>query len=173
MLLSITFFYFFNVHILTNSTCLYGQTNIPDSKLESLAKNFAYVLGSGPKFALKDGQYEEGKSIQDFVRIRLNSLTSGDLNGDGLKDIAVVLASNFGGSGHFYMLTVLLNKVDGLKQTNNLELGDRVVIQSLTISQGKISIEMLTQGPDDPMSSPRLRVKLSCRLDGEALREIK
>ena len=174
LFLLITFFYFnFNGHILTSSTCLYGQINISESKLESLAKNFAYVLGSGPKYTLKDGLYEEGKSIEDYVRIRLDSLAIGDLNGDGLKEIAVVLASNFGGSGHFYMLTVLLNKVDGQKQTDNLELGDRVVIQSLTISQGKISIEMLTHGPDDPMSSPSLRVKLGYRLDGEALREIK
>ena len=173
MLLIMFCFFFLYGHTWTGNAFLYGQTNMPDSKLESLAKNFSYVLGSGPKLTLKDGLYEEGRSIQDYARIRLDSLTTDDLNGDGLKDIAVVLASNFGGSGHFYILTVLLNKADGLKQTNNLDLGDRVVIQSLTISQGKILMEILTHGPDDPMSSPSKRIKSRYRLDGEALREIK
>lgn len=167
------FFFFFHGFLSTSSTRLYGQTVISDSKLESLAKNFEYALGPSSKYRLKDGLYEEGKSMADYARIRLDSLATGDLNGDSLEELAVILASNFGGSGHFYMLTVLINKGDRFIQTNNLELGDRVNIQSLAISQGKISIEMLTHGPDDPMSSPSLKVKSSFQLDGDVLKETK
>jgi hypothetical protein len=35
-----------------------------------------------------------------------------------------------------------------------VQLGDRVQIKSLQIENGDIVVEMLTQGPDDPMCCP-------------------
>ena len=35
-----------------------------------------------------------------------------------------------------------------------IQLGDRVQIKSLHIENGEIVVDMLTQGPDDPMCCP-------------------
>ncbi|MGB4705219.1 MAG: hypothetical protein WBI18_09150 [Candidatus Saccharicenans sp.] len=145
------------------------QKGLSDEDLIQLAKNFEYRLSDGSRYRLEDGEYEADDSLEDYVRLTLADLAIGDLNGDGKMDVTVVLVSNFGGSGHFYELTALVNDGRSLRQANNLELGDRVNIESLEIEDQRIRIMMLTHGPDDPMCCPSQKKELVAYLKGGKL----
>ncbi|MBC7361986.1 MAG: hypothetical protein H5U06_06865 [Candidatus Aminicenantes bacterium] len=88
-------------------------------------------------------------------------------------DAAVILVANYGGSGFFYELTALINDGAAFHQTNSLELGDRVKIVKLRIDQGKIIINMLTHGPNDPSCCPSKKAVLFFKLRNGQLSEIK
>lgn len=91
---------------------------------------------------------------------------SGELNGE--PAYAVILVSNGGGSGIFYDLAVVMD-VDG-QWTNvaTTTLGDRVVINSLAIENNQVVLDMVTQGPDDPMCCPTQQMVVAYELqDGE------
>lgn len=73
---------------------------------------------------------------------------------DGQVGAAVVLATTTGGSGTFYDLDLVV-EVDG-KPLNiaTAFLGDRVQINSVKFENGDIVVDMISQGPDDPMCCP-------------------
>jgi len=140
------------------------QTALSEVEIENLARNFEYNLLDGSKCRLKNGSYESGSGLDDYVRVKLVALAVGDLNNDGQSEAAVILVSNFGGSGSFYELTVLVNRGQDLEQTNNLELGDRVEIKGLTIEAGKSGLHLLTHGPEDTRRCPSQKTTLICGL---------
>ncbi|MGB9765816.1 MAG: hypothetical protein ACPLZD_10760 [Candidatus Saccharicenans sp.] len=158
---------------LSGSLGLSFQTSLSDSSLKKLVRNFEYTLSTGFKYKLADGCFKQGRSIEDYVNIRLDSFISGDLNGDGRQDAAVVLVSNYGGSGFFYELTALINDGLSFHQTNSLELGDRVEIKKIRINQEKVIIDLLTQGPDDPSCCPSKKVNLVFQFRNGQLYETK
>lgn len=137
-----------------------SQAAFSEKEIRNLARNFEYTLVDGSKYRLKNGLYESGEGLDNYVSLKLADLAVGDLNNDGEPEAAVILVSNFGGSGSFYELTVLVNRGQNLEQTNSLELGDRVDIKKLAVSRGKIRIDLLTHGPDDPMCCPSQKTTL-------------
>lgn len=136
------------------------QGSLSAEEIRNLARNFEYSLVDGSRYRLKNGMYESGKGLDDYVSLKLAALALGDLNGDGQPEAAVILVSNFGGSGSFYEITVLINRGQDLEQTNSLELGDRVEIKKLAITGGRIRLDLLTHGPDDPMCCPSQKATL-------------
>jgi hypothetical protein len=144
------------------------------SELEKLVKNFTYRLAHGSEtYQLKNGQFESGKPLEDYINLRLETASFGDLNHDGQLDAAVILVANFGGSGSFYELTALLSKDNQWFQTNNLELGDRVQVKSLRVSRGLIYLDLLTHKPEDPMCCPSQRRSLRYQANNGVLEEVK
>jgi hypothetical protein len=95
----------------------------------------------------------------------------GDLNGDGARDAAVILAENSGGSGVFIYLAAVVSQDGTPSNVATQFLGDRVQLQSLEIDQGQIVVTMVTQGPDDPMCCPSVEVTLRYRLEDDQLVE--
>lgn len=95
---------------------------------------------------------------------------AGELNGQ--PSYAVVLVSNGGGSGMFYDLAVV-TEVEGVwTNVATTGLGDRVAINSLAIENNQVVIDMITQGPDDPMCCPSQQVVMAYELQDGALVEV-
>ncbi len=135
-------------------------TPVPPLTWEML-KNTAYPNG-WPKDGvahLVDGVYRE-KYMPDSATEMVISLadiyTFGDLNGDGVDDVLVILISYPGGSGTFFYLTAVLNQGGTPNPVASAFLGDRVIIRSMTIKSGQVVMEFITQGPDDPMCCPNM-----------------
>ncbi|HSA77718.1 MAG TPA: hypothetical protein VLG72_02535 [Nitrospirota bacterium] len=72
----------------------------------------------------------------------------------GSKTIAVILATDTGGSGKFYNLALISKEREGWVNTDSVFLGDRVQIHSLEIKGDTIVLLMKTHAPKDPMCCP-------------------
>lgn len=122
------------------------------------------------KAKLTDGTYKEKvtpNSPTELV-IKLDQVAVGDLNGDGAPDAAVVLIAQPGGSGTFYDLAAVLNQNGTPKHVASALLGDRIKINSITVQAGEIVVDMVIQGPKDPMTKPTLAVTRKYKLqDGK------
>ncbi|MEZ4771013.1 MAG: META domain-containing protein [Caldilineales bacterium] len=121
---------------------------------------------------LTNGVYTSTVSPDVPVGIYVESTdyaAAGELN--GVASVATILVSNGGGSGVFYDLAVVQD-VDGVP-TNvaTILLGDRVSIISLDIVDNQVVVDMITQGPDEPMCCGTLEVVNTYELQGNELVE--
>lgn len=126
---------------------------------EAALKNGAYELRDLGKVQLSNGQYKQqaGSGSTQANQVAFVSSATGDLNGDGAQDAAVVLAAQTGGTGSFYSLVAVLSD-GGARQAGTDFLGDRIRLQSLTIEQGQVVVRMLVAGPKDPLCCPSTKV---------------
>jgi LysM repeat protein/heat shock protein HslJ len=122
---------------------------------------------------LQDGMYSEaaapGSATQTRVTMTPN-LAYGTLNGQ--QAAAVILVTDLGGSGTFYDLHVMVAP-DG-QPTNPVAafLGDRIEINSLTIENNRIVVDMVQAGPDDPFCCPTQQVVKAFEWQGDQLVEV-
>jgi heat shock protein HslJ len=143
----------------------------PAALTEEDIRNAAYQLEDLGAIQLSDGEYKhqygEGATQADLVG--LETIAFGDLDGDGLDDAAVILWWQSGGSGTFKYLAAVLDDDGAPRQAGIEPLGDRVKIESLSVSEGQILLESITHGPDDPMCCPTQKAALTYRFGGEQL----
>jgi hypothetical protein len=139
--------------------------------------------GTYPLEFTANGQIQlvNGQATHDIMPDSASKLTVrladqsafGDLNDDGLDDAAIVLISNPGGSGTFYNLIAVLNQSGQPKGAVSLQLGDRVQLKSINIVGSQIKVDMITQGPSDPLCCPTLEVTQTYQLQGDQLIQVK
>ena len=120
---------------------------------------------------LVDGEYREpaapGSASEIVVRLT-EHVAYGQLT-DGREAAAVILTTETGGSGTFYDLAVVVEEDGQSVNVATTLLGDRVKIENLAFVGGEILVEMVTQGPEDPMCCPTQRVVQTYLLQGEEL----
>jgi hypothetical protein len=119
---------------------------------------------------LENGEYRAPAapgSASEIVVALTEHVATGELNGEPAA--AAILYSSGGGSGTFYELHAMVER-DGLAHDVSwTQLGDRVEINSLAIKENEIVVDMVTQGPDDPMCCPTQQVVQTYALEGESL----
>lgn len=124
--------------------------------------------GENGTLQLRDGRYEDGQGLL----ANLDEWTAqGDLDGDGIDDLAVILVTSTGGSGQFRDLYVLRRDQGAVQVSAPGFLGDRVVVNGLRIERGEAVVDLLVQGDDDPLCCPSLPVSYRFRLAGDKLVE--
>jgi hypothetical protein len=116
---------------------------------------------------LVDGEFDDRDAMIHTVLTEW--IAYGDLDGNGVDDAAVLLASNTGGSGVFVELHAVLNTKEGPSDAAYVMLGDRVEINDLTVENGVITVDLVTQGADDAMCCPTMPVITSYALSGSEL----
>ena len=156
-------------------------TPTPMSKklTREMLENATYLFDQGGDWlpitvTLKGGNGEEKYGTGETEKntfVLLDATGYGDLNGDGLEDAAVVLAMNGGGTGWFERLIVFMNDNGKPKQVAASSLGDRTIINSITIYGGFITVDMLAQGPNDGACCPTMPLVVQYVLDGNELKE--
>ena len=119
--------------------------------------------------SLVNGSYSDVSGSGTFSVQMLNVYAIGDLNGDGKNDAAVILAENDGGSGVFESVVALVDQAGAPHQVSQAQLGDRVLVNSVDISSGVIHLDLVVQGPSDPLCCPSLPQKQNFWLIGEKL----
>jgi hypothetical protein len=120
-------------------------------------------------FALKDGVAElpaaPGSATTNTLRV-VGDPVSGDANGDGRPDAALLLANDPGGSGTFYYAVLAVDDDGSFHATNAVALGDRIKPESVTFSDGSFLYSILERKPGESMDAdPRLPRTVSVRLD--------
>jgi hypothetical protein len=130
-----------------------------------MLKNATYMLPFyGNTVTLTNGGYQEGSGAEITSVTMTESIAFGDLNGDGLEDAAVILVENGGGTGQFKSVVAMINQGGVPVQAGVAQLGDRVQVNSLAIQAGRVMLDMLVQGPNDPLCCPTQPVTQSYQL---------
>lgn len=128
-----------------------GNTNLvgPDYK------NATYVI-DGRQVTLVGGKAETefvlGSASKLITQFFGNEAT-GDVNGDGVPDVAFLLTRSGGGSGTFFYIVAALKTTDGYTGTNAILLGDRVAPQPTTITNGIVIANYADRKPGEPMTT--------------------
>jgi len=152
-----------------------SPANAADLTVDQL-KNSKYLVPSwenpdqGEWVQLKNGEYTR-KNQDNPLFVKLVKIALGHLSKNQTKDAAVVYAYNTGGSGFFTMLCAVINDHGKPKNIAVADLEDRVKINSLSIQSGKIILDMVTHGPNDPACCPTVKKIAAYTLVGNKLVE--
>ena len=113
--------------------------------------------------------YGEGATERETVGLIDDGVAFGDLDGDGNADAAVAVYTSGGGSGTFIYLVAVLDRDGAPSQAARAYLGDRVRVESLSISDGQVRAQILAHGPQDGLCCPSLRTTGTFTLRGDRL----
>lgn len=135
-------------------------------------KNVTYVI-EGQSVTLTGGRAETvaapGSASKTATQYFGNE-TTGDLNNDGMPDVAFLLTQDAGGSGTFYYVVVALKTSDGYQGTNAILLGDRIAPQTTEIREGQLIVNYADRKPDEPMTTqPSVGVSKYLKVEGTLL----
>lgn len=135
--------------------------------------NLAYPGVLDQPAQLVDGvvAYQDGSSGKPTVRLVPALTATGDLNGDGLEDAVVTLRNETSGTGRFVYLAAVLDARGNPTPTPALLIGDRVVVKSLAVKDGKVAADLVVQGPNDGLCCPSLDATKVYALANGALAE--
>ena len=147
------------VLLLVAATAFFGLPSPSGANKQSVEqtdyKNVAYSI-EGIPVTLVNGRAEEASapgSSSKMVTQFFGNEAMGDLNADGLPDVAFVLTQNGGGSGTFYYIVVALKTVTSYQGTNAIFLGDRIAPQSTEIRGGQLIVNYVDRNPGEPMTT--------------------
>ena len=73
----------------------------------------------------------------------------GDLNNDGRDDLVALVEHRPGGSGIFSYLVPVLDDNGTAAAREAVFLGDRIVVEDISVHDGRIEVAMLDRGPGD------------------------
>jgi hypothetical protein len=114
-------------------------------------------------------QFKDGKAEWNGCRGEIVKTAIGDLNGDGINDGAFVFTYNSGGSGYFTSLLVFVASEKGAKPVGERTLGDRSIANSLKISHGTVTLDVLGHRSSDSASKPTLKRVVKFKVKNTAL----
>jgi len=141
----------------------------------TVLRNYEYRGIYANAVTLRDGVYEGEPFVPGGAsrpRVELLNMPSvlHDLDGDGIDDVAVLLAESSGGSGVFTFLAVVACRDGRAVNVGTTGLGNRVMIRSMAGRDGAIVVEIVAAGPGEPLCCPTRKVRNAYRLrDGKLL----
>lgn len=145
----------------------------PPLSPEQLANaEYRSELLAGETVRLANGRYRQGPGgdASPVPELRLGAATAtGDLNGDGVPDAAVILIADRGDGDFRCELAAVVNEGGKPRHGASVSLGERVTVLSLAIRSGVISVDYLCPGPGDPAFCVRERQTEAYRLEGNRL----
>ncbi len=138
-------------------------------------KNATYLIENQP-VTLINGRAEAASapgSVSKTVTQYFGNEAKGDLNGDGIPDLAFLLTQTSGGSGTFYYAVAALQQADGgYAGTNGILLGDRIAPQTTEIKNGQIIVNYADRNQGEPMTArPSVGVSKYLNVEGATLAE--
>lgn len=137
-----------------------------DDTTEGKIKDATYFLISSEEYIKLQG----GVLKQDHLSVGVVDYVFDDFDGDGVQDAAVIIYSNYGGSGTFIELAILLDKDNPVYWTGEL-LGDRVKVNTISSENKIITLDLVVHGENDPACCPTEPKTLKYKLEGTKLIE--
>jgi hypothetical protein len=137
----------------------------------AMLRNGTYVLPESKEtVTLVDGKFDRAESMENILHVTLmDPIAFGDLNNDGAEDAAIVLSENVGGTGFFMTVVAVLNQGGTPHQGPSRFLDDRAQLVGMVIIGGRIVVDAVIHGFQDPMCCPNNPVVESLRLIGDRL----
>jgi hypothetical protein len=95
---------------------------------------------------------------------------TGNLDGIGGEDAAVIVTQTTGGTGTFYYLAAALGGTAGYRGTNALFIGDRIAPQNVSIDAGQVLVNYADRNPGESFAvRPSLGVTLYAFIENGTL----
>lgn len=144
-----------------------GPTTAPDEVVQ--IREAQYQLGTPNSLQvvqLVDGKFEQGTpGSTDFISVLVTDfVATGDLDADGIDEVAVLISENYGGTGVFVFLAVY-SKVNGeLEFQTSTIVDDRPQLNALSIENQEIFLDATIHGAEEPLCCPTLRTTRHYRL---------
>jgi heat shock protein HslJ len=141
------------------------------------AANASYAGALGAPVTLVDGlwhgaPYAEGGASAPRAGLTRDFLLSGDLDGDGAEETAVLIWTSTGGSGTYDYLFVLDRGADGAVSARaGAPLGDRVKLRAASIVEGRVVLDTVQAGPGDAACCPGQKIRRTFALADDAMTE--
>ena len=151
------------------SGCAPGGTDSPDREAEPTVAaalptheqlaNASYSGIYDEPVKLTDGLYEgepymEGASARPRVQLIDGMSATGDLDGDGVEEIVVLVTEMSGGTGENLYLAVMRGGDSAAVNVATALVGDRIKLRSMAIVGDRLRLEVLQAGPEDAMCCP-------------------
>ncbi len=126
-------------------------------EITAFGRNASFTV-NGTLITLVDGVASspiENSSARTTTRY-LGSEVRGDLDGDGLEDLAFWVTQDAGGTGMFHYVVVALKNGQGYTTTNAFLVGDRIAPQSLQIRSDarELHVNFAGRKRGEPMTTP-------------------
>jgi hypothetical protein len=139
----------------------------------NVLRNARYSLPEVGEFQLQNGAYVNATQQQRVTLVdRPGYVQFGDLDNDQKAEGLVVLAASTGGSGTSYYLVAATEQQGQLRPVAATLLGDRIQLQEISVINGQVQIELITQGPNDPMCCPTLTVTANYTLQANQFQPV-
>jgi hypothetical protein len=137
-------------------------------------QTFTYTLGEHSsvddgKVPLSNGTWTDPEGASTFTLHPVHAI--GDLDADGNPDAVAILVESNGGTGAFSYMFAILNRDGRPVQLGEPEwLGDRTVIQRLSIDRkGIIAVRYVTHKDGDRACCPTMRIEDRYRVENGKL----
>lgn len=153
--------------------CTKGEEH--SSLTPDFARNATFTI-DGKGVSLINGKSEvvipdsSAKEITELTnKVSLGNFADG--KGQGL---AVVLRQQTGGTGTFYYVAAVVPKGNKTAGTNGVFLGDRILIEKITLNDGIVTVNYLDRPEGAPMANkPTEQKTKKLKLNGETLADLK
>ena len=126
---------------------------------------------------LADGRWEgkpfvEGGASRPTVGLVDHFNLTGDLDGDGVNEAVALLWESSGGSGTRLFLAAVASGNNVVTNLGTALIGDRVQIRAGAIANGRITLDIVRAGPDDPACCPTEKALVTWTLSEDGLSQI-
>ena len=144
---------------------------------EQAAGNTTYHGVYDEPLTLTEGLFEgepfvDGGAARPRAGIADGFFQTGDLDGDGTNEGAVVLWESSAGSGSFHYLAVIRQSASGPENVDTVLIGDRPRLKRLAIADGVIELELVEGGPGDAACCPTVHRLRRWVLQEDQLRQL-
>jgi len=148
------------------------STAAPDRS--ALIRDAKYQLGIPDSLQivqLQNGKFEQGTSgAEDYISVAItNFVTAGDLDGDGVDELAALISENYGGTGVFVFLAIYKDVSGTPTFLTSAIVDDRPQLTALSVDNGEVFLDATIHAMDEPMCCPTLRTSRHYRLINEQL----
>ena len=126
---------------------------------------------------LADGVYEgapaePGAASRPRLVLWQPTFQTGDVDGEMGSEAIVLLSSTGGGSGEFVYVAVFGVRDGALANLGTAPVGDRTRLQNLWLERGKVVMDVIEAGPNDPACCPTQITRKTFGMDGGALKQL-
>ena len=100
------------------------------------------------------------------------TFNTADVDGVVGSEAVAMLSSNSGGSGEFVYLAVFGMRDGSFANLATVPVGDRVRLQNLWLERGKVVMDVIEAGPNDPACCPTQVTRKTFGMDGGAFKQL-
>jgi len=142
-------------------TALIAQTGFASEAGSEITRleNATYAGIEDEPVTLLGGRWEgtpfvEGGASRPSVGLLEDIYFTGDLDADGQEEAVAILWQSAGGTGSNIYIAVMKSDDGGFNNISTTLVGDRVKLRGGRIDSGKIILDVLQTGENDPMCCP-------------------